>query len=105
MSTYRCRYCRLVHDGSEPSCPLCGAPIDITARVTDLVYWDATVDLTLHLERPRNLGVASMKDPHSYRIVLLRLHGPGRVAVQSVYELAESTGKLDVFSFGSTRLW
>jgi uncharacterized protein (AIM24 family) len=82
-----------------------GADESILVQPSSLVYWDATVDLTLHLERPRNLGVASMKDPHSYRIVWLRLHGPGRVAVQSVYELAESTGKLDVFSFGSTRLW
>ena len=25
----------MVHDGSEPACPRCGAPIDITKRVTD----------------------------------------------------------------------
>lgn len=82
-----------------------GTEESILVQPSSLVYWDATVDLTLHLEHPRNLGMPNMKDPHNYRVVLLRLRGPGRVAVQSVYELAESTGKLDVFSFGSTRVW
>jgi hypothetical protein len=184
MSTYRCRYCRGVHDGSSPSCPLCGAPIDITARVTDsgwmeqpmigdmtrircgdtrcqiagtlvqvaefslgssdwiyfshhaLLWTDALtsvrniladdrpdrwlssgravdprgrpipgLDLSLHLEHPRDLGAASMKDPHNYRVVWLRLRGSGRVAVQSVYEPAESAGTLDIFSFDTRRSW
>jgi uncharacterized protein (AIM24 family) len=82
-----------------------GADESILVQPSSLVYWETSVDLALHLERPRNLGVPSMKDPYSYRIVWLRVRGPGRVAVQSVYELAESTGKLDVFSFGSTQLW
>lgn len=77
----------------------------ILVQPSSLVYWEASVDLSLHLERPRTVDTPSMKDPHMYRIVWLRLRGPGRVAVQSVYELAESTGKLDVFSFGSTQLW
>jgi uncharacterized protein (AIM24 family) len=82
-----------------------GADESILVQPSSLVYWEASVELALHLERPRTLGVPSMKDPNSYRIVWLRLRGPGRVAVQSVYELAESTGKLDVFSFGSTQIW
>jgi uncharacterized protein (AIM24 family) len=28
---YVCRYCRLGSDGSEPTCPNCGAPADVTA--------------------------------------------------------------------------
>jgi uncharacterized protein (AIM24 family) len=77
----------------------------ILIQPSSLVYWDAAVDLSLHLEHPRNLGAASMKDPHNYRVVWLRARGPGRVAVQSVYEPAESTGKLDIFSFDSRRSW
>jgi uncharacterized protein (AIM24 family) len=77
----------------------------ILVQPSSLVYWDAAVDLALHLERPRKVDGPSLHDPQSYRIVWLRLTGPGRVAVQSVYELAESTGKLDVFSFDSTQLW
>jgi uncharacterized protein (AIM24 family) len=77
----------------------------ILVQPSALVYWDAGVDLALHLEHPRTLNLPSMKDRHNYRLVWLRLNGPGRVAVQSVYEPAESSGKLDQFSFGSTRVW
>ena len=82
-----------------------GEDENILIQPSSLVYWDAAVDLSLHLEHPRNLGAASMKDPHNYRVVWLRARGPGRVAVQSVYEPAESTGKLDIFSFDSRRSW
>ena len=71
---------------------------------SELSSGDAEVDLALHLEHPRTLNLPRLKDRQNYRIVWLRLTGPGRVAVQSVYELAESTGKLDHFSFGSTRM-
>ena len=33
-ATYTCPYCRLDGDGSGPSCPHCGAPVDIRARVS-----------------------------------------------------------------------
>jgi len=46
-----------------------------------------------------------VKDRRNYRIIWLRLTGPGRVAVRSVYELAESAGQLGQFSFRSTRIW
>jgi hypothetical protein len=176
VSAYRRRYCRRVHDGSLPACPLCGAPIDdwiyfshhvllwtdavctlramsahdlpdrrerefpmgpfydsftagdhegllllhspgntfirdlgdqesILVQPSSLVYWDDTVALALHLEHPRTLSLPNPKDRQNYRLVWLRLTGPGRVAVQSVYELAESAGKLDHFSFASTRVW
>jgi uncharacterized protein (AIM24 family) len=77
----------------------------ILVQPSALVYWDATVDLGLHLEHPRTLNLPNPKDRQNYRLIWLRLTGPGRVAVQSVYERAESTGKLDHFSFGSTRIW
>lgn len=34
-STYVCRYCRLTSDPSAPSCPNCGAPVDVTAVRSD----------------------------------------------------------------------
>jgi uncharacterized protein (AIM24 family) len=35
MATLTCRYCRLSSDGSSTSCPHCGAPVDVRARVSD----------------------------------------------------------------------
>lgn len=34
-ATYTCSYCRLESDGSGTTCPHCGAPTDVRARVTD----------------------------------------------------------------------
>ena len=35
MATYTCRYCRLASEGASTSCPHCGAPVDVRARVSD----------------------------------------------------------------------
>ena len=35
MADYTCRYCRLASDGTAASCPHCGAPVDVRARVSD----------------------------------------------------------------------
>jgi hypothetical protein len=35
MNTYICRYCRQPSDSSSPTCPLCGAPVDIRSSVSD----------------------------------------------------------------------
>ena len=34
MATYVCRYCRQPSDGAATTCPHCGAPVDVRARVT-----------------------------------------------------------------------
>ncbi|HEX3426654.1 MAG TPA: AIM24 family protein [Acidimicrobiales bacterium] len=34
-SSYTCRWCNTTSTGQAPSCPGCGAPVDIRARVTD----------------------------------------------------------------------
>src|SRR3984957_8523531 len=34
-TTYTCKFCRQVSDGSGASCPACGAPVDVRVRVTD----------------------------------------------------------------------
>jgi uncharacterized protein (AIM24 family) len=35
MATYTCRYCRQSSDGEGTTCPNCGAPVDVRARVSD----------------------------------------------------------------------
>lgn len=82
-----------------------GGSESILVQPSSLVYWDATVELSLHLEHPRTLNLPNPRDRQNYRLIWLRATGPGRVAVQSVYEPAESAGKLDQFSFGSRQVW
>lgn len=35
QGAYTCPYCRMASDGTETSCPFCGAPIDVRRRVSD----------------------------------------------------------------------
>lgn len=70
-----------------------------------LVYRDASVRVNLHLEYPRNRGFAFWSPRWSYRSTLLRLHGPGRVAVQSVYEPPEDADVIRAHSYATTRHW
>ena len=35
MNQYICRYCRQPSDPGSPTCPLCGAPVDIRSVVSD----------------------------------------------------------------------
>jgi len=35
MNTYICRYCRQPSDPGSPTCPMCGAPVDIRSVVSD----------------------------------------------------------------------
>jgi uncharacterized protein (AIM24 family) len=71
-----------------------------------LLYRDATVRVNLHLEYPRNMGFAFWHSRWSYRTILVRLHGPGRVAVQSVYQPPEDTEIITGHSYDTTtRHW
>ena len=58
---------------------------------SSLLYRDVTVRMALHLEYPRNMGFAFWHSSWSYRSIWVRLWGPGRVAVQSVYQPPEDT--------------
>ncbi len=62
----------------------------ICIQPTSLLYKDASVGMALHIEYP-NAGIMSWNTRYSYRQVWLRLWGPGRVAVQSVYERPEGS--------------
>lgn len=71
-----------------------------------LLYRDASVRVNLHLEYPRNMGFAFWHSRWSYRTILVRLHGPGRVAVQSVYQPPEDTEIITGHSYDTTtRHW
>jgi uncharacterized protein (AIM24 family) len=77
----------------------------ILVQPTSLLYWDERVDLTLHLEYPRYPGKRDPRHPSNYRCLWLRLRGPGRVAVQSMYEPVENEGVPNPFSFASIKRW
>ena len=34
-ATYTCPYCRIPSEGGDRTCPHCGAPVDVRARVSD----------------------------------------------------------------------
>ena len=65
-----------------------------------LIYRDASVTAHLHLEYPRFQGL-SWRSTYEHRMVWLRLVGPGRVAIQSVF--AHEAGERITGSSGATR--
>jgi uncharacterized protein (AIM24 family) len=69
------------------------------------VYWEESVQISMHLEYMRTPGARNRHDPGSRRTIWLRLGGPGRVAVQSAHKRAEETGVPDYLSFPTTKRW
>lgn len=69
-----------------------------------LLYRDLTVQMHLHLEYPRSQGI-SFWNSYSYRNVWLRLIGPGRVAVHSVFERPEGSQMITRHSQATTWRW
>ncbi len=72
---------------------------------SSLLYRDVTVQMHLHLEYPRNMGFAFWQGRWSYRSIWVRLTGPGRVAVQSVYTPPEDTEIITNHSYATTHHW
>jgi uncharacterized protein (AIM24 family) len=70
-----------------------------------LLYRDVSVRMALHLEYPRNMGFAFWHNRWSYRSIWVRLFGPGRVAVQSVYQPPEDTEVIVNHSYATTHHW
>jgi uncharacterized protein (AIM24 family) len=70
-----------------------------------LLYRDMSVRMNLHLEYPRNRGFAFWKSSWTYRNIWLVLHGPGRVAVQSIFERPEHTETIQSHSYATTHHW
>jgi uncharacterized protein (AIM24 family) len=72
---------------------------------SSLLYRDVSVRMALHLEYPRSMGFAFWRSSWSYRSIWLRLWGPGRVAVQSVYQPPEDTEVIVNHSYATTHHW
>lgn len=68
-----------------------------------LVYTDTTVSYTLHVEYPASQGMSWHS--YSYRTMWLRLSGPGRVAVRSIFERPERYANIVASSGTSQRRW
>jgi uncharacterized protein (AIM24 family) len=68
-----------------------------------LLYRDLSVRMNLHLEYPRS-GFAFWRR-WTYRHIWLRLHGPGRVAVQSIFQPPEDGEVIQAHSYGTTHHW
>jgi uncharacterized protein (AIM24 family) len=65
----------------------------IVIRPHSLLYRDLSVHAGLHLEYPRmDLAGGFAKQQLNYHHILARLTGPGRVAVQSVFQRPEDNG-------------
>jgi uncharacterized protein (AIM24 family) len=77
----------------------------LLVQPSSLLYRDLSVRMALHLEYPRNKGIASWRGQWSYRCVWLRLFGPGRVAVQSSYEPPQDTEMITNHSYATTHHW
>jgi uncharacterized protein (AIM24 family) len=76
----------------------------ICIQPTALVYKDPGVGMQLHLEYP-NAGGLFWSRNYSYRQVWLRMWGPGRVAVQSVFEPPENSETITSHSPATRTVW
>jgi len=74
----------------------------ICIQPSSLLYKDPTVGMQLHLEYP---GGASGWGRYTTRTVWLRMWGPGRVAIQSVFERPETAQSITSHSPASEQRW
>lgn len=76
----------------------------ICIQPTALLYKDLSVNMSLHIEYPNTQGSNMWTSSRALRTVWLRLVGPGRVAVQSVFERPEGSGVIITGSaYGTTQ--
>ncbi|HEX3942095.1 MAG TPA: AIM24 family protein [Acidobacteriaceae bacterium] len=80
----------LLHAGGSVLVRELAAGQEILVKPTALVFKDPSVDMQLHIEQP-NAGFLSWGS-WTNRAIWLRLVGPGRVAIQSVFERVEQEG-------------
>jgi uncharacterized protein (AIM24 family) len=77
----------------------------ICIQPTALLYKDPGVGMQLHLEYPNSGGIFWSSSRYSYRQVWLRMWGPGRVAVQSVFEPPEASEQITSHSQATITRW
>ena len=77
----------------------------ILVSPASLLYWEDTVDLSLHLEFPYVPGQHARRVFWRSSRIWLRVCGPGRVAIDSACGQAEDARTADVQSFASWQRW
>jgi uncharacterized protein (AIM24 family) len=79
----------------------------ICVQPTSLLYKDPSVGMQLHLEYPNSGSMlwSGYRRSYSYRQVWLRMWGPGRVAVQSVFTPPESSEMITSSSPATVARW
>jgi uncharacterized protein (AIM24 family) len=76
----------------------------ILVQPSALLYRDLTVTVHLHLEYPQTHGFLWSRS-YDYRTVWLAAVGPGRVAVQSVFQRPEGSRSITRSSYATYRRW
>jgi uncharacterized protein (AIM24 family) len=77
----------------------------ILVSPASLLYWEGTVDLSLHLEFPYVPGQHVRRVFWRSSSIWLRVCGPGRVIIDSACGPAEDARKADRESFASQQRW
>ena len=77
----------------------------ILMQASALLYRDPSVGVHLHLEYPHSPGFFGWSRSYEHRTVWLRAVGPGRVAVQSVFERPEGSESIRRSSYATTQRW
>jgi uncharacterized protein (AIM24 family) len=94
----------LLHAGGNVFTRHLGHHETILVKPTAMIFKDPTVQMHLHFERP-NMGFVGWGN-WSNRYLWLRMTGPGRVGIQSVFERIEGeTRNLNRFSNATERRW
>lgn len=76
----------------------------ILVQPSGLIWKDPTVRMSLHFEYPK--GRYWFSSPRwQAKTIWLTLHGPGRVAIASVFERPEAEGKIKRSSASTTHFW
>jgi len=76
----------------------------ILIQPSGLIWKDPTVRMSLHFEYPHGAYWFSSARWQA-KTVWLTLHGPGRVAIQSVFERPEMVGQVFTCSQATTQVW
>jgi uncharacterized protein (AIM24 family) len=76
----------------------------ILIQPSGLIWKDPTVRMTLHFEYPHGQYWFSSARWQA-KSTWLTLHGPGRVAIQSVFERPEMVGRIIRHSSATTQVW
>jgi uncharacterized protein (AIM24 family) len=76
----------------------------ILIQPSGLIWKDPTVRMTLHFEYPHGAYWFSSARWQA-KSVWLALHGPGRVAIQSVFERPEMVGQVMTCCSSTTQVW